>query len=147
LPAILIFVYALHFFTIEDSNSIGSFVWDDLNADGLQDSNEPPITGAVVSLLVDSGGFFLPAVDATNAAIADQTTGLTGEYRFDNLPVGNYRVRVTPPIGYLPSLVQTVASNDDADGDSNIASEPIFGTYESATFTLSLNGEPTEMQR
>jgi uncharacterized repeat protein (TIGR01451 family) len=125
--------------------SIGSFVWDDLDADGLQDAGEPGIDGATVELLVDDGsGTFVPAVDVLGASVAAIVTGADGLYRFDGLPEGDYRVRVTPGLGYGPSPAQTTTDNDPTEDDSNIASEPVASTYESATFSLQLGAEATE---
>ncbi|MCB0141201.1 MAG: hypothetical protein KDE50_14950, partial [Caldilineaceae bacterium] len=55
--------------------SIGSFVWEDSNANGAQDTGEPAIEGATVTLLVDDGaGNFIPAIDANGAPVSSQTT-------------------------------------------------------------------------
>ena len=123
--------------------SIGSYVWEDENGDGQQDGSEPGIENATVSLWVDNGGTFVPAVDVDGTVVISQTTGSNGLYNFTNLPPGDYRVQVTPPAAYNPSPVQTTGE-DNVAADSNIASEPATGTFESATFTLSVDGEPTE---
>ncbi|MDV7398392.1 SdrD B-like domain-containing protein, partial [Arthrospira platensis SPKY1] len=44
--------------TVTPTGSIGQFVWEDLNANGLQDPDEPGIAGVTVRLL-DSNGNFL----------------------------------------------------------------------------------------
>ncbi len=125
--------------------SIGSCVWLDADRDGVQDTAESNVKNAIVELLVDNGsGTFVTAVDMTGTAVISQTTGNDGLYRFTNLRSGAYRVRVTPPIGHIPTIPQTTAANNNSIGDSNIASEPISGTYESGTFTLIFGGEPTE---
>ncbi|MCB9157081.1 MAG: choice-of-anchor E domain-containing protein [Caldilineaceae bacterium] len=135
------------FTNVERTVSIGSFVWEDSNANGAQDTGEPAIEGATVTLLVDDGaGNFIPAIDANGAPVSSQTTLADGLYFFDNLPEGDYKVQVTPPagMGYLPSPVQNTANDDNAENDSNIASEPTPGTFESGVFTLRIDGEPTE---
>ncbi|QLQ08702.1 MAG: hypothetical protein HZY76_00515 [Anaerolineae bacterium] len=33
-----------------------TFVWDDLNGDGIQDAGEPGIAGVQVALILSSGG-------------------------------------------------------------------------------------------
>jgi len=130
--------------------SIGSLIWDDLNGDGLQTANEPPIAGAQVVLLVETStpGVFAPATDLSGTTIAVQTTGTDGLYFFDNLPPGNYKVQVTPPSGLFPSPVQTGADDDDTENDSNInlspATPPPAGSYESGVFTLESGAEPQE---
>ncbi|HFQ94828.1 MAG TPA: hypothetical protein ENK32_12500, partial [Anaerolineae bacterium] len=124
--------------------SIGSYVWLDANNDGAQDG-ESGVAGATVSLLVDDGtGTFVTATDVNGVLVSDQTTLADGLYNFTNLPPGDYRVQVTPPAGYLPSTAQTAGDDNDAENDSNIASQPVAGTYESGTFTLVSKGEPTE---
>jgi large repetitive protein len=69
-----------------------------------------PISGVTVQL-TDPSGTPLPAVCFVDASQARQTTGASGEYRFDivpgaapQCPVGEtlYRIAVTPPAGYAP---------------------------------------------
>jgi len=127
------------------SLSIGSFVWEDLNADGIQDSNEAPLAGGTVTLLVDDGsGVFGPAIDILGATVAPATVGPDGLYEFDNLPVGDYKIQIAPVGNVFPSPVQNAANNDDTENDSNIASEPSPGVYESGVFSLSSGDEPNE---
>ena len=102
-------------------NSIGSYVWQDTNLDGVQDATESPIEGALVTLLVDDGtGNFVAAVDVDGAAVPSVTTGPDGLYEFENLPPADYVVQVTPPSVFVPTPVQTVANDDDSEADSNI---------------------------
>ena len=53
---------------------LGDFVWEDLNGNGLQDLGEPGIGGVTVNLK-----------NAAGIVIDDTTTGLNGEYLFDDL--------------------------------------------------------------
>ncbi|MCB0144761.1 MAG: hypothetical protein KDE50_33070, partial [Caldilineaceae bacterium] len=70
--------------------SIGSYIWEDSNANGAQDGGEPAMAGATVTLLVDDGtGAFIPATDISGTAVLSQTTGVDGLYYFDNLPEGD----------------------------------------------------------
>ncbi|MCK5920948.1 MAG: hypothetical protein KAG66_08400, partial [Methylococcales bacterium] len=125
--------------------SIGGYLWEDLDGDGLQEANEPAIAGSSVTLLMDDGtGTFIPAVDFDGNPVAPITVGQTGQYLFDNLPNGDFKVRVTKPAGLLPTPVQNAADNDDAEDDSNSASEPIVDTFESGVFTLLGGTEPVE---
>jgi len=126
--------------------SIGGFVWDDLDGQGVQNANEPSLSGAVATLWVNNGtGTFIQAVDTSATAVGSVTTGLDGYYIFGGLPDGDYKVRITPPGSYTPSFTQNDTSNDDTANDSNIASElaSSLGTYESAVFTLTSGSEPT----
>jgi large repetitive protein len=69
-----------------------------------------PISG-VTSVLADVNGVPLPAVCFVDPSQARQTTGASGEYRFDIVPGANaacpvgettYRIVATPPAGYAP---------------------------------------------
>ncbi len=126
--------------------SIGSFVWEDLNGDGLQDAGEPPLAGAMVELLVETapGVFGTPSIIG-GGPVSIITVGPSGLYEFSNLLPGNYKVRVTPPAGVFPSPVQNVTPDDDTPNDSNIATELGGTVVESAVFTLTAGGEPNEV--
>ena len=92
---------------------LGDFVWDDLDADGLQDPGEPGIGGVTVWLR-----------DIFGAEIASTTTAPDGSYRFDRLVPGTYSVRfdLSSPalVGYqqspLDSFNPTIDSNAGAGG-------------------------------
>jgi large repetitive protein len=69
-----------------------------------------PISG-VTAVLADANGTPLPAVCFVDPSQARQTTGASGEYRFDVVPGANaacpvgetvYRIVATPPAGYAP---------------------------------------------
>ena len=126
--------------------SIGSFIWNDLDGDGQQDANEPPIAGASVSLLVRNGiGGFGPAQDQQGTLVPVLVSAVNGTYKFDNLPSGDYKVVVTPTPGYIPSPVQTSANGDRSQTDSNIAGPGrTANSYESGVFTLLGGNEPVE---
>jgi len=107
------------------SGSIGDFVWNDLDADGLQGAGEPGIDGVTVTLK-DAGGRVL----ATTTTHADPASGRHGFYLFDGLCSGCYYVVASTPEGFLPSSknvggdrsvdsngspAQVVLSRDDQD--------------------------------
>jgi hypothetical protein len=85
---------------------IGDFVWNDLNANGLQDAGEPGIPGATVELTYADG--------TKKTAITDQD----GLYNFANLGPGTYTIKFTTPTGYTPSPAK-VGSNDAIDSDAS----------------------------
>lgn len=132
--------------------SIGSVVWEDTNRDGQQGdaAAEPRISGATVHLVMEdpnNPGTWISAKHMDGTSVTDITTGNNGRYFFDKLPQGNYKVQVTPPVGYVPSPVQTAADNNDTEEDSNINTSAVgvpVGTYESGVFTLTAGGEPQE---
>jgi hypothetical protein len=87
------------------AGSIGDFVWNDFNADGIQDPGEPGISGVAVQLRDDQNTLL-----RTTATLSD------GSYQFIGLCAGNYRVEVLNPAGMFASV--SGAGNDPA-RDSN----------------------------
>ncbi|MBK9462530.1 MAG: carboxypeptidase regulatory-like domain-containing protein [Sphingobacteriales bacterium] len=78
---------------IPELGSIGDFVWNDTDGDGVQDPGETGIPGIIVTLY-----------DSNGDVIATTTTNQNGNYVFDNLPAGNYTVTVgSGPDGTEPS--------------------------------------------
>jgi protocatechuate 3,4-dioxygenase beta subunit len=70
--------------------SLGDFVWNDTDADKVQDPGELGIPGVVISLTLPSG------------VVLTTTTDANGLYLFDNLPAGNFVVDVVSvPSGYF----------------------------------------------
>lgn len=67
--------------------SIGQFVWEDLNGNGIYDSGEPRINGIVVELYNEEMQLIGTTVTANNQAMEP------GYYLFDNLPPGSYFVK------------------------------------------------------
>jgi len=103
--------------------SLGDRVWADLNGNGIQDPQEPGMPGVTVELL--------RAGDET--LVQSTSTDAAGHYRFQNVAVGDYRIRFSPSEFY--QLTQPLAGTDrslDSDAD------PLTGL--SAPFTF----EPCE---
>ncbi|WP_414579733.1 SdrD B-like domain-containing protein, partial [Anabaena sp. CCY 9402-a] len=89
--------------------SLGDFVWHDLNADGIQDGNEPGIAGATVNLLKDG------------VVVATTTTDGTGKYNFTNLtPDTGYQVQFITPAGFTQTSPVDAGGNDAIDSDGNL---------------------------
>ena len=85
-------------FTPLPTGSIGDFVWNDTNGDGVQDPGETGIPGITVTLY-----------DSNGDVIATTTTDQNGNYVFDNLPAGDYTVVVgSGPDGTNPSTPTSV---------------------------------------
>ncbi len=86
--------------------TIGDYVWDDTDGDGVQDAGEPGISGRTVEL----------RRSVTNALVASATTNASGQYSFNVAP-GSYYVRFSLLSGYVysPRGVGADATNSDAD--------------------------------
>ncbi len=89
----------------EESASIGDYVWNDLNQNGLQDTNEPALPGVTVNLL-----------DTVNNLLDTTTSDSLGLYSFTNLVPGNYVVQFVQKSGYQFTLFK---ADSDTTKDSN----------------------------
>lgn len=87
------------------TQSLGDRVWLDLNANGLQDTNEPGLSNVGVTLL-----------DGSNNVIGTTTTDGNGLYKFEGLFPGNYIVKFDTPAGYE-------ATGQGVGGDRNVDSD------------------------
>ena len=79
-------------FGLIGTGSIGDFVWNDTNANGVQNFGEAGIAGVKVTLT--GTNIFGNPVSLTT------TTGANGQYLFSNLVAGTYTVAFTSPSGY-----------------------------------------------
>jgi protocatechuate 3,4-dioxygenase beta subunit len=87
------------------TGSIGNRVWEDLNYNGVQDSGEKGVDGVTVKLY-----------DATSGALkGTSVTHDGGQYLFDDLAAGNYKVEVTNGSGWF--FTKTGAGTDATDSD------------------------------
>ncbi len=91
------------------NGTIGDFVWNDVNRNGIQEAGEPGIAGVVLTL---STG-------------ATATTDGNGYYQFTGLCPGTYTVTVTtPPPGYTPTTCEapgsTPANDSNCSGTTNL---------------------------
>ena len=90
--------------------AIGDQVWQDRNADGIQESGEPGLPGVPVTLFT-----------ATGSVVASTVTDSAGRYLFDRLPVGSYRVG----FGLPATCAYTVTGRGDPTTDSD--ADPFSG--------------------
>jgi hypothetical protein len=81
---------------------IGNFVWNDTDADGIQDAGEAGIGGATVTL--------------SGAANAMATTAADGSYQFAGLCAGSYTVTFATPNGFVASPINQ-GTDDAVDSD------------------------------
>uniref|UniRef100_UPI0015825BF9 SdrD B-like domain-containing protein n=1 Tax=Candidatus Oscillochloris fontis TaxID=2496868 RepID=UPI0015825BF9 len=87
--------------------SIGNRVWNDVNANGVQDGSETGVDGVTVTLYSSDGTF----VDSTS------TSG-GGDYSFTNLAPGDYYLVFSNlPPNYIFSPVGQGTSTTDSDAD------------------------------
>uniref|UniRef100_UPI0025908AC7 SdrD B-like domain-containing protein n=1 Tax=Accumulibacter sp. TaxID=2053492 RepID=UPI0025908AC7 len=101
--------------------SLGDRVWEDLNANGIQDTGEKGISGVTVKLLNSSDG-----------TVATTTTDANGNYLFSNLSPGDYKVQVVATGYYVSPKDQ--GGNDATDSDI----DPATGK---TVLTTLINGE------
>jgi len=82
--------WAMYFaYTVQEepTASLGDFVWEDLNANGIQDAGEPGIPGVVVQLM-----------DANGVVVVDTTTtDENGSYEFNLVSGMAYTISFTNP--------------------------------------------------
>ncbi len=78
--------------------SIGDFVWEDKNTNGVQDLGEPGILGATV-VLTDCNGNAVK--DVNGNLVTPYITAANGFYTFVNLVPGQYKITVTLPSGFV----------------------------------------------
>ncbi len=90
------------------NTTIGDFVWNDVNGNGIQDDGEPGIEGVSVILKNEYGN-----------QIYEDITGANGYYEFKGNCPGEYTIEVdetTLPNNFVPSPCN-VGSNDSVDND------------------------------
>jgi uncharacterized repeat protein (TIGR01451 family) len=87
--------------------SLGDHVWHDLDANGIQETNEPGIANVTVNLYDDRGH-----------SLGSTTTDASGDYAFTGLTPGDYVVEFIPPAGYVFSS-QDQGADDALDSDAS----------------------------
>lgn len=97
--------------------SVGNFVWNDLDQDGVQDAGEPGIAGVTVNLY-----------NSVGVIVATTVTNAFGEYMFAGLTPGVYEVGFVAPAGYSFSPQAVGVKWTDSDANT--------GTGRTGTFTL-----------
>jgi uncharacterized repeat protein (TIGR01451 family) len=84
------------------NGQIGDFVWNDLNGNGCQDSNEPGLAGVKVDLYTGCG--------VTGTPLATTTTDSTGHYLFSGLCLGQYTVSFNTPVGFARTVAHATCT-------------------------------------
>jgi len=126
-------------------SSIGDFVWNDANSNGLQDSGETGIGGISVQLRDNTNTLISTQItgDGNTDVDGDGTVDPLGYYRFRSLAAGSYTVTVsTPPVGFTPShdengtATANVSGLTLATGDQHLTAD--FGY---APLTANISGQ------
>lgn len=92
-------------------SKLGDFVWEDLNANGIQDSGEPGIEGVKVVLTgTDIFG---------NAVEKEILTDNSGMYMFGDLVTGDYKITFEQPQNYLTTEPNVTDGNGNEANDSD----------------------------
>ncbi len=86
--------YLVYTFGSYASGSIGDFVWEDLNRNGIQEVGEPGIEDVAIELFLNEN----------DSLIMTTASDVDGSYRFDGVPPGIYYLQFTPASTYAPTL-------------------------------------------
>lgn len=106
--------YDIYTFGSIASGTIGDFVWEDLNRDGIQDVGEPGLPDIGIELY-EYG---------TDILVQSTTTDANGRYVFTGVPPSTYYLKFFPPSEYAPTLPfqgDSQTENSDLTFDSEIA--------------------------
>jgi len=93
---------------------IGDRIWLDENKDGIQDDGEDNFTDGTITIeLLDENNN--TATDA-NGDEVQPIDSSDGTYKFCNLLSDNYKIKITPPDGYVATIKDS-GSDDEKDSD------------------------------
>jgi hypothetical protein len=95
------------------TSSLGNFVWNDLDGDGIQDAGEPGIPGITVTLTGTDGN--------GNPVNLTTTTDGNGGYIFTDLVPGTYTLTFSSPGAGWSVTPQDQGGDDTVDSDINPA--------------------------
>lgn len=99
--------------------SIGDFVWEDFNGDGIQNGGDTDLP-AGVDITVFNVTDGIPAVDVFGNPIGTvNVPGGTGTYLIDNLPPATYRLTFSEPAGWQRTASGEGGPTTDSDPDEN----------------------------
>jgi hypothetical protein len=90
--------------------TIGDFVWEDWDQNGIQEFPEPGVAGVTVNLLDDLGNWLDSVVTDDN-----------GFYSFSGKLPGDYQIEFVPPVDYIFTL-QNQGTNEGEDSDADPSS-------------------------
>jgi len=99
------------------TSSIGDYVWNDLNANGVQDAGEPPLSGVVVNLRGLAGDL-----------LQSTTTDGNGLYNFVVPCSQTYVVEAVTPTGFTPT--QSLQGGDPTTDSNGSPTQVTIGADE-----------------
>ena len=120
----------------DGTNSISGLAWIDENKDGTRDSNEKILQGVKVVLL-----------DKDGKQVAEQTTSLTGTYKFTNVEPGEYIVAFKYDSSkYAVAKYQSTSATEETNSDAISKEIEINGEkiLAGVTDTIKLDGKNIE---
>ncbi|WP_322488773.1 SdrD B-like domain-containing protein [Chloroflexus sp.] len=119
--------------------SIGDLVWEDANANGIQESGEQALDGVTVTVQVATSGGVINSTNPsfTFSAVSTATSGLNPNYTIGNIPPGStVTIQSVSRFGYLLSPANqggNPATDSNAIGESftlNVSTTAVdFGLY------------------
>ena len=110
---------------------VGDYIWLDTDGDGVQDDYESGLPYATVSLVDAETGYLVSDdFDRPYSTVTDAT----GAYLFKGVRPGNYRVVVSVPAVYAPTLSGAVS--DLSNTDSDIGQTTVGGFYSTEAFSV-----------
>ena len=98
-----------NFLSDDATGTIGNLVWEDKDADGIQDIGEPGINGIVVNLY-----------DSNNNFLSTKTTAGGGFYSFTDLEPGSFYLEFIHYVGGYIFSPKDQGSNDQVDSDVDV---------------------------
>jgi 5-hydroxyisourate hydrolase-like protein (transthyretin family) len=98
---------------LSKSLTLGDYVWEDLNGDGIQQEDEPGIEGINVNI----------SNNLTSGTIT--TTDVNGFYQFMDIPSSDYLISFENPTGFVTTLL----NNGNAETDNDYDGTPIILSY------------------
>ena len=102
--------------------SLNARVFFDTNGDGVQDAGDPGVANVVVNLLDGSGN---PILDDAGVAVST-TTDADGNYSFDELKPGDFRIQFVAPTGTDFTLQNVGDDALDSDADPTTGLSQVF---------------------
>jgi hypothetical protein len=111
------------------TGSVGNYVWNDTDGDGLQEVGETGINGITVELWNNDTNTLV-----SSTATANDGSGNAGYYNFVVTTSGNYYVKFPTTNGATVLTTQTATAGTDGNSDANTT------TGQSPVFAIDING-------